>query len=86
VLFIGSVLLHLVGGAKAYSDEQLAHGGPAVTPWKYLFISQFWFESMQNWQSEFLAVATIVGASVYLRHRGAAEWKPVAEPHSKTGS
>jgi hypothetical protein len=48
--------------------------------------SQFWFESFQNWQSEFLAVACIVGGSVYLRQRGSAESKPVAEPHRATGS
>ena len=48
--------------------------------------AQFWFESFQNWQSEFLAVAVIVGASVYLRERGSAESKPVAEPHHATGA
>ena len=85
-LFLGSFLLHLLGGASAYSEEELAHRGTAVSPLEYLFTSQFWFESMQNWQSEFLAVAAIVGASVYLRHRGSAESKPVAEPHAKTGA
>ena len=59
---------------KAYSEEQLARRA-AVTAWQYLGTSQFWFESFQNWQSEFLAVAVIVGASVYLRERGSAESK-----------
>lgn len=86
ILFIGSVVGHALGGAKAYSEQQLAHGGQAVSALEYLGTSQFWFESMQNWQSEFLAVAVIVGASVYLRQRGSAESKPVAAPHSKTGS
>jgi hypothetical protein len=54
--------------------------------WRYLFTSRFWFESMQNWQSECLAAATIVGASVYLRQRGSAESKPVAEGHYETGA
>jgi hypothetical protein len=54
--------------------------------WGYLRTSQFWFESFQNWQSEFLAVAVIVGGSVYLRQRGSAESKPVAEPHHATGA
>lgn len=85
-LFLGSFLLHLLSGASAYSEEELAHGGSAVTPLQYLVTSQFWFESMQNWQSEFLAVAAIVGASVYLRHKGSAESKPVAEPHAHTGA
>jgi hypothetical protein len=84
-LFFASVALHAAGGAKAYSAEELAHGGQAVGFWKYLGTSQFWFESFQNWQSEFLAVAVIVGGSVYLRHRGSAESKPVAEPHSHPG-
>jgi hypothetical protein len=57
-----------------------------VTAWEYVGTSQFWFESFQNWQSEFLAVAVIVGASVYLREVRSAESKPVAAPHYETGS
>lgn len=86
ILFIGSFVGHALGGAQAYSEEELAHGGEAVSTWQYLGTSQFWFESMQNWQSEFLAVAVIVGASVYLRQKGSAESQPVAAPHSKTGA
>ena len=84
-LFLGSWLLHAVGGARAYSEEELAHGGSPVTVAEYVTTSQFWFESFQNWQSEFLAVAAIVGASVYLRERGSPESKPVAAPHDDTG-
>jgi hypothetical protein len=47
---------------------------------------QFWFESMQNWQSEFIAVAAIVGLSIFLRQRGSPESKPVAEPHGHTSA
>lgn len=86
VLFLGSILLHAAGGAAAYSAEEVVHGGAPVTFWEYLGTSQFWFESMQNWQSEFLAIAVMVGASVYLRQRGSAESKPVAEPHHATGT
>jgi hypothetical protein len=85
-LFAASIVLHAVGGARAYSAEQLAHGEPTVSVWGFVRTAQFWFESFQNWQSEFLAVAVIVGASVYLRQRGSAESKPVAEPHHTTGS
>ncbi len=53
---------------------------------EYTTTSQFWFESMQNWQSEFVAVAAIVGLSVFLRQRGSAESKPVAEPHRATSA
>ncbi len=77
--------LHAAGGAAAYSSEQIEHGGSAVSTWSYLGTAQFWFESFQNWQSEFLAVAVIVGASVYLRYRGSAESKPVHAPHRETG-
>lgn len=85
LLFLGSFAGHLLGGAAAYSEEQLQHGQPAVTPLEYLGTSQFWFESMQNWQSEFLAVGVLVAASVFLRQRGSPESKPVAAPHSETG-
>ena len=78
--------LHAVGGASAYSDEQVQHGQTAVWVWRYMRTSQFWFESMQNWQSEFVAVAAIVGASIFLRQRGSAESKPVADPHRDTGA
>jgi hypothetical protein len=86
LLFLMSIALHAVGGARDYSEEQMAHGGSAVSTWEYVLTSRFWFESFQNWQSEFLAVACIVGASVYLRQRGSAESKAVAEPHKATGS
>jgi hypothetical protein len=84
--FLASWLLHAVGGARAYSEEQVTHGSPPVSFDQYVVSSRFWFESLQNWQSEFLAVAAIVGLSVYLRQRGSAESKPVAEPHRSTGA
>jgi hypothetical protein len=86
LLFLASIALHATGGARAYSAEQMAHGEPGVSVWTYVRTAQFWFESFQNWQSEFLAVAVIVGASVYLRERGSSESKPVAEPHHATGA
>jgi len=86
VLFAASIALHAVGGARAFSADQQSHGQPAVSLWGFVHTSQFWFQSFQNWQSEFLAVAVIVGGSVYLRQRGSAESKPVAEPHQTTGA
>ena len=86
ILFFASITAHAVSGAKAYSAEELAHGGEPVSTFQYLGTSQFWFESFQNWQSEFLAVAVIVWASVYLRQRGSPESKPVAEAHRETGA
>jgi hypothetical protein len=86
LMFLGSWLLHAAGGAPAYSEEQVAHGGTPVGFGEYITTSQFWFESFQNWQSEFLAVAAIVGCSVYLRQRSSPESKPVAAPHVETGA
>jgi hypothetical protein len=85
-LFVLAFLGHLVTGAHAYSAEQVAHGEPGVSALGYLFRSQFWFESLQNWQSEFLAVGTLVVLSVFLRQRGSPESKPVHAPHRQTGS
>jgi hypothetical protein len=84
-LFVLAFTGHLVTGAHAYSAEQAAHGEPGVSVLGYLFRSQFWFESFQNWQSEFLAVGSLVVLSVYLRQRGSSESKPVHAPHDKTG-
>ncbi len=86
IVFLLSFWLHAVTGAGAYSEDQQLHGGAAVSAWQYLGTSQFWFESFQNWQSEFLAVAAIVGGSVYLRQRKSAQSKPVHAPNSETGS
>jgi len=86
LLFLVSFLLHAVGGAHEYSQEQLAHGGQAVSTLEFLRTSVFWFQSSQNWQSEFLAVFSIVAFSVFLRQRGSPESKPVAAPHAETGT
>jgi hypothetical protein len=84
-LFFAAVALHAAGGAAAYNHEQLLHGGETVSTFQYLGTSQFWFESFQNWQSEFLALFSIVTLSIVLRQRGSPESKPVASPHTKTG-
>jgi hypothetical protein len=80
-----SFALHALGGHREYSGDQQGHGRPAVSLWGYLASSRFWFESFQNWQSEFLSVAAIVLLSIWLRQRGSPESKPVDAPHSETG-
>jgi hypothetical protein len=85
-LFFASMALHALGGSRAFNEEQVQHGQAAISVWRYVTTSQFWFESMQNWQSEFIAVAAIVALSVFLRQRGSAESKPVASPHGETGA
>jgi hypothetical protein len=85
LLFLASFVLHAWGGARNYSEEQVAHGGDAVSTLKFMRTSTFWFQSFQNWQSEFLAVASLAWLSIFLRQRGSPESKPVASPHRQTG-
>jgi hypothetical protein len=86
LLFLISFVLHAIGGAREYSQEQVAHGGSAVSTMEFLRTSEFWFQSFQNWQSEFLAVFSLVVLSIVLRQRGSPESKPVAAAHSETGT
>ncbi len=86
VLFLIAFALHAVGGAGEYNQEQREHGlKDRVSMVGYMGTSRFWFESMQNWQSEFLAVGAMVVFTIFLRQRGSAESKAVDSPHSKTG-
>jgi hypothetical protein len=62
----------------------MGHGEPGTTVLGYMSTPRFWFESFQNWQSEFMVIALMIGASVYLRERGSVESKPVAMAHSDT--
>ncbi|MBY0289058.1 MAG: hypothetical protein K2X52_18270 [Mycobacteriaceae bacterium] len=86
VLFFASWGLHAVGGVTEFNSQQIQHGQPVISVWRYVTTAQFWFESMQNWQSEFIAVAAIIGLSIFLRQRGSAESKPVADPHRETSA
>jgi hypothetical protein len=81
-----SFIFHAVGGAEEYNQEQRKHAQPEeVSVVQFMGTSEFWFQSLQNWQSEFLAVGSMVVFSIFLRHRGSAESKPVDAPHSQTG-
>lgn len=80
VLFTISFFLHAYGTMKNLREE-----GHDLTLWTVLLENQFWFESFQNWQSEFLSVAAIVYLSIYLRQKGSPESKPVDAAHSETG-
>jgi hypothetical protein len=84
-LFLSSMALHAVSGAKLYSEEQMAQGDEAVSVTEYLGRPRFWFESFQNWQSEFLAIGSMVVLSIFLRQRGSPESKPVAAKMWETG-
>ena len=86
LLFIAAFLLHASGGMRAYNEQQLEHGGSPVSFLGFLGTSEFWFQSMQNWQSEFLGLCVMIVLSIFLRQRGSPESKPVDAPHSQTGS
>ena len=84
-LFLVSIGMHAVGGLAEYNNEQISHGQAAVALAGYVKSSRFWFESFQNWQSEFLSLAAMVVGTIFLRQRGSAESKPVFAPHDETG-
>lgn len=84
LLFLASFILHFYGSLKDFNDEQMMKDKPAVTAIQYISESRFWFESFQNWQSEFLAVASLVLLSIWLREKGSPESKPVDMPHDET--
>ena len=87
VLFALSFALHAYGGAAEYNRDAALHkSGPPVTTLEYAGTSRFWFESFQNWQSEFLSIGLMVVLSVWLRQKGSPESKPVDAPHSDTGT
>jgi hypothetical protein len=85
LLFALSFAMHAAGGVREFNAERSGHGQSAVTLREYVGSSRFWFESFQNWQSEFLSLGAMVVATIFLRQRGSAESKPVHAPHSETG-
>jgi len=85
-LFIASFVLHWVNSMRHAAEEALAHGETPPTLMQRLGEAEFWFESFQNWQSEFLSTAVLIVLAIYLRERHSPESKPVGEAHAKTGS
>lgn len=83
LLFLVSFILHWYGSLKDYNEDQLIHGKAAITAIDFLSENKLWFETFQNWQSEFLSVAAIVILSIYLREKGSAQSKPVDMPHGE---
>jgi hypothetical protein len=86
VIFLACFAVHALGGTAEFNQAQLAHGEQAVSVLRFMTSSQFWFQSFQNWQSEFLVVGAVALLGIRLRERGSPESKPVAAPHSQTGS
>ncbi len=86
MLFLLSFIMHWTQSAHAAANEARAHGETALSTLAYLGDPQLWFESFQNWQSEFLSTAVLVLLSIILRQRESPESKPVAAPHTQTGA
>ncbi|MGW2042718.1 DUF6766 family protein [Streptomyces virginiae] len=85
LLFLLSWLAQSIAGTAAYNEQQLRDLLAPVSWAAYLASADFWNRSLQNWQSELLAVAAMAILSVYLRQRGSPESKPVGAPHTSTG-
>jgi uncharacterized protein DUF6766 len=84
-IFIASWLAQSVAGVAAYDEQQIVSLQDPISWGQYLWSAEFWNRTLQNWQSEFLAVGSMAVLSVFLRQRGSPESKPVGEPHEKTG-
>ena len=85
VLFIFSYALHLYGSYRGKMEEDALEGEAPIGLMEYLSAPTFWFETFQNWQSEFLSVASIVILTIFLRQKGSPQSKPVDAPHFETG-
>lgn len=85
ILFLLSFILHAYGSLNRYNEEQKLKGEPTESWNEYLVSDNFWYESFQNWQSEFIAVFSIVVLSIFLRQKGSPESKPVDAPNDETG-
>jgi hypothetical protein len=86
LLFLGSWFAQSVTTWTVYNAEQVDHDETAVSWGSYLTTPDFWEKSLQNWQSEFLAVGTMAAFTIFLRQRGSPESKPVGAPHEETAS
>ena len=84
-IFLLSWLAQSIAGRAAYNGQQLSQYEDPVSWLGYVGSSDFWSRSLQNWQSEFLAVASVAALSIYLRQRGSSESIPVGSPHHATG-
>lgn len=85
LLFAISFVGHFYGSLKDENEQLSLKGKPLETASQYITDSRFWFESFQNWQSEFLSVFAIIVLSIYLRQIGSSQSKPVDAPHMETG-
>ncbi len=86
ILFLACFAVHAMGGTADFNQEQLVHGEQPISVARFVTTSHFWFQSFQNWQSEFMVVGVVALLGIRLRQRGSPESKPVAASHSQTGT
>jgi uncharacterized membrane protein YeiB len=84
-IFLLSWLAQSIAGWAAFNEDRLQQLQDPIGYTGYLANADFWARTLQNWQSEFLAVGTMAVLAVYLRQRGSSQSKPVGEPHTATG-
>lgn len=80
-IFVLSWFMQGLAGTVVYNADQALHGQAPITVVEYFASADFWNRTLQNWQSELLAVGSMVAFSIFLRQRGSAESKPVGTPH-----
>ena len=85
LFFFGSWFAHSVTGWSEYNADQIEHEQEPLSWLQYIGSADFWQTTLQNWQSEFLAVGSMAVLAIYLRQRGSPESKPVGAPHAATG-
>lgn len=83
-IFVLSWLAQSLAGVVVFNAEQAEHGQAAISWAEYVVSADFWNRTLQNWQSEFLAVGSMIALSIYLRQRGSPESKPVGAPHHES--
>ncbi|HEX5561957.1 MAG TPA: DUF6766 family protein [Nocardioidaceae bacterium] len=86
LIFLGSWFAQSLGGWAAFNETRLQRLQDPLAWGQYVTNADFWSRTLQNWQSEFLAVGSMAVLSIYLRQRGSPESKPVGEPHASTGT
>ena len=86
IIFFGSWFAQSVTGWTEFNAQQVDHHEATLSWLSYIGSADFWEATLENWQSEFLAVGSFAAITVYLRQRGSPESKPVGAPHHATGS
>jgi hypothetical protein len=84
-VFVAAWFAQSLTGWRAYNEGQISFGLGTVGWGQYLGTADFWSRTLQNWQSEFLAVGSMAVFAIYLRQRGSPESKPVGASHTSTG-